>query len=237
MKAQFHFSIVTCLVSALAMGLCGCGKKEVAVIPDSPSTETTSIPTQKSASPDAWIAMESLAPGKWTAIEGAANIEWDQAGRILRIGATKELNGLRWAGPVPVTPYVVELEARRMSGSDFFCGLTFPVRDGSSSVSLIIGGWGGKLVGISSINSMDASENSTASQQDFEDGRWYRIRVEVRQEHLQAWIDDQQVIDAYTEDQPLSLRPGPIEACAPLGLATWMTQAELRGIQWRKLIE
>jgi hypothetical protein len=124
-----------------------------------------------------------------------------------------------------------------MSGDDFFCGLTFPVRDGTSSVSLIVGGWGGKLVGISSISGMDASENSTASIHDFENARWYRIRVEVRAEHLQAWIDDEQVVDAYTEGEQLFLRRGPIEACAPFGLATWMTQAELRNIQWRKLIE
>jgi len=224
-----------CLTGALALGLCGCGKKEATNTHDSPPAALPSI--QAPASSDGWVAMETLAAGKWTAIEGAANIEWDQASHILRIGATKELNGLRWTGPVPVTPYVVELEARRMSGSDFFCGLTFPVRDGASNVSLIVGGWGGKLVGISSISGMDASENSTASIQDFENERWYRIRLEVRAEHLQVWIDDQQIIDAYTEDQPLSLRPGPIEACAPFGLATWMTQAELRNIQWRKLLE
>ena len=224
-----------CLTGALAIGMCGCGKKEAAKTQASPPAALPTI--QAPVSSDGWIAMETMAAGKWTAIEGATNVEWDQASRILRIGATNDLNGLRWAGSVPVTPYVVELEARRMSGNDFFCGLTFPVRDGKSSVSLIVGGWGGMLVGISSISGMDASENSTASIHDFENERWYRIRVEVRAERLQAWIDDQQVVDAYTEGEQLFLRRGPIEACAPFGLATWMTQAELRGIQWRKLVE
>ncbi len=53
-------------------------------------------------------------------------------------------------------------------------------------------------------------------------------------ECLQAWIDDRQVVDASTEEQKLSLREGPIEDCAPFGLATWLTSAELRGVRWRK---
>lgn len=179
--------------------------------------------------------METLGPGKWAAIEGAADVEWNDESRALRIGVGTDLNGARWTGPIPTVPYGVELEARRLIGSDFFCGLTFPVRNGTEYVSLIVGGWGGSLVGISSINGLSASENTTSSQHEFEDQRWYKIRVEVRQERLQVWIDDRQVVDAHTEGQKLSLRDGPIEECAPFGLATWLTSAELRGMKWRKL--
>jgi hypothetical protein len=179
--------------------------------------------------------METMAPNKWAAIASATEVEWDDDNHLMRIGFGNDLNGVRWTGPMPVTPYVVELEARRMSGNDFFAALTFPVRAGHECVSLIVGGWGGNLVGISSIENMDASENSTTSQYEFEKQKWYRIRVEVRQEHLQAWIDDKQVVDAHTEGQRLSLRPGPIEECAPFGLATWMTKAEIRSVKWRKL--
>ena len=209
--------------------MCGCGKEEVS---------HENIPAQVVAPPssaEGWNEMNELGPGKWQAIEGAADLEWNEESRVMRIGVGTDLNGIRWTGPSPTVPYVVELEARRMSGSDFFCGLTFPVRSGKECVTFIAGGWGGNLVGISSIDGLDASENSTASQQEFEDERWYRIRVEVRDEHLQAWIDDRQVVDAHTEEQKLSLREGPIEACAPFGLATWVTSAEIRGVKWRKL--
>lgn len=181
------------------------------------------------------MEMETLGPDKWVPIEGAADLEWDGGSRVMRIGVGTDLNGVRWTGPSPTVPYVIELEARRMFGSDFFCGLTFPVRTGTECVTLIVGGWGGNLVGISSVNGLDASENSTGSQHEFEDQRWYQIRVEVGEERLQAWIDDRQVVDAYTEEQRLSLREGPIEECAPVGLATWLTSAELRGVRWRKL--
>jgi hypothetical protein len=218
-------------------GMSGCRQKEVS------TQHVTSIPEPASAIPAAesavknWVELETLAPEKWVGIEGAADLAWHDESRCMRIGVGTDLNGVRWTGPLPTVPYVMELEARRMSGSDFFCGLTFPVRSGSESVSLILGGWGGSLVGISSIDGMDASENSTASQYDFENQRWYRIRLEVGAERIQVWIDDKQVVDAHTEGQKLSLRLGPIEECAPLGLATWETSAEVRGVKWRAPVE
>ena len=225
---------VLCLTGALVGGTTGCRQKASAPQHVSSVPETVPPAADTKAAAKGWVDMTTLAPGKWEAIEGAAELAWDEGERIMRIGVGTDLNGVRWAGPLPTVPYTVELEARRMTGSDFFCGLTFPVRSGKEFVSLIVGGWGGGLVGISSINNLDASENSTGSQYKFEDQRWYRIRVEVGTEHLQAWIDDRQVVDAYTEEQKLSLREGPIGVCAPFGLATWMTSAEVRGVRWRK---
>jgi hypothetical protein len=234
-SCRFGLTAVLFLMGVLVGGMSGCRKKDVS------TNHTPSLPESAPAvptpTPEEWVKMETLGPGKWAAIEGAADVEWDDGSRVMRIGVGTDLNGVRWTGPMPTVPYGVELEARRLIGSDFFCGLTFPVRNGTECVSLIVGGWGGSLVGISSINGLDASENTTGSQHEFEDQRWYRIRVEVRQERLQVWIDDRQVVDAHTEAQKLSLRDGPIEACAPFGLATWLTSAELRGIKWRKLEE
>ena len=48
---------------------------------------------------------------------------------------------------IPKINYEVALDAMRVSGSDFFCGLTVPVND--SFCSLIVGGWGGGLGGVS----------------------------------------------------------------------------------------
>jgi len=226
-------AVVAGAMSILGGGLSGCEKKES---PQPPSSVTEPASVTIDASPVvSWVAMETLEPGKWEAIEGAADLEWDDGSRLLRIGVGYDLNGVRWAGPVPTVPYEVELEARRLIGSDFFCGLTFPARSEIECVSLIVGGWGGGLVGISSIDGLDASENSTPSLHEFENKRWYRIRVEVGKERLQAWIDDRQVVDLETAEHKLSLREGPIEDCAPFGLATWQTSAEVRGVRWRKL--
>jgi hypothetical protein len=237
LEDRSRLAAMAVVTAILVGGATGCRPKKSAPEQAPVLPESAAVSADGAAASEGWAEMEALEPGKWEGIGGAADLEWDAENQLLRIGIGTDLNGVRWTGPMPTVPYEIELEARRMSGSDFFCGLTFPVRAGSESVSLIVGGWGGNLVGISSINGLDASENSTASQQSFEDQRWYRIRVAVEAERLRAWIDDHEVVDAHTEGQELSLRAGPIEECAPLGLATWLTRAEVRGVKWRTLGE
>ena len=55
----------------------------------------------------------------------------------------------------PREDYEVSLEARRLEGTDFFCGLTFPV--GKEPCTLIIGGWGGTTVGLSNVDDYSAA--------------------------------------------------------------------------------
>src|SRR5947209_6205238 len=56
-------------------------------------------------------------------------------------------------GDFPKMDYEVTLEGKKLAGDDFFCTTTFPV--GDSFCSLVVGGWGGSLVGLSSLNSLD----------------------------------------------------------------------------------
>jgi hypothetical protein len=128
--------------------------------------------------------------------------------------------------------YEISLQAMKVSGDDFFCGLTFPV--GDSPCSLIVGGWGGTVVGLSSIDDQDASENETTTSMDFAHGRWYRIRVRVTPKKIEAWIDDENVIAAATTGHKISIRPE-VSLSRPLGIATWKTEAALRDIKLRKL--
>ena len=119
--------------------------------------------------------------------------------------------------------------------TDFFCAITFPVREGGECVTLIVGGWGGGVVGISSINGKDASENETTSYRSFEKDVRYRIRLVRRDERITAWVDGEKVIDVDTTGKELSLRHGQISECAPFGLATWQTTGEVRDVRWRSL--
>jgi hypothetical protein len=183
-----------------------------------------------------WV---SLVPekgmGSWKGLNfgGEGESTWKKG--VLKIEEGAELTGVVWEGKLPEAPYEIELEARRTSGVDFFCGLTFPVRDKKTCVTFIVGGWGGGLVGISSIDGMDASENETAAPRAFKDDQWYAIRVEVRKDSLKAWIDKEELVNVNTKDRKLGMRFGDIEKCAPLGLATWQTTGELRKLRWRKL--
>ena len=67
-------------------------------------------------------------------------------------------------------------------GSDFFCGLTFPYKE--THATLILGGWGGSLIGISSLDDFDASENETGDAYIFEDNHWYDVRLKAQIQNL-----------------------------------------------------
>ncbi len=152
---------------------------------------------------------------------------------VIEKGTT--LSGITWkrGGALPRTDYEITLEAMKLDGSDFFCGFTFPV--GSTACSFIVGGWSGMVVGISSIDYADASENETTTGMDFAINRWYRIRVRVTPTKIEAWIDDQQMVDLTTTGKKISMRPGDIQQSMPLGIATYMTSAAIRDIRLRRL--
>lgn len=137
--------------------------------------------------------------------------------------------GLPWVG------YALTYEARRVEGGDFFATCTFPVGAAGRFLSLVVGGWGGGLVGISSIDYLDASQNSTRGELSFDNGRWYQIRLEVREHDLQAWIDGRPVVNTSLKGRHLSLRAGDIDRCTPLGFATWFTHGEIRRIEIERL--
>ncbi|MBL9201001.1 MAG: hypothetical protein JNL39_10870 [Opitutaceae bacterium] len=134
---------------------------------------------------------------------------------------------------LPRTNYEITLEAMRLQGGDFFCALTFPV--GKAACSFIVGGWGGVVVGISSVNYADASDNETTRSGDFVDNRWYRIRVRVTDAKIEAWIDQEQMVELELKDKKITMRPGDIEKSQPLGLATFQTRAAMRDIRLRRL--
>ncbi len=161
--------------------------------------------------------------------EGAVKVEDGQI--VLETGRT--LTGITWNGPeLPKTNYELALQARRVEGRDFFAGVTFPVAD--SFCSLILGGWGGTVVGLSSINSEDASQNTTSQSMEFEMGRWYSVRIRVTPAKIEVWLDDRQIIDQDLKGNRITIRME-MDPSTPLGIATWKTTGALRDIRLRRL--
>ncbi len=120
----------------------------------------------------------------------------------------------------------------KVSGSDFFCGMTFPVD--STYCSFIVGGWGGPVVGLSTIDGKDGSENSTKTLMNFEHNTWYHIRLQVTDAKIMAWIDDKQVVDFTIDDHKLDIRPE-VSLSRPFGICSWNTTAALRNIRLKQL--
>ena len=87
------------------------------------------------------------------------------------------------------------------------------------------------MTGISNIDGIDASNNSTGTYQRYEDDKWYKIRLRVTPENLSVWINDNQVVDYDIKDRKISLRPGPIESYAPLALSTYNPTAAIKNVR------
>lgn len=174
---------------------------------------------------------QTLTGWKEIAYAGAGEVEIDDSSIMLGMGAM--LTGVVHTNPIPNRNYEVTLKAMKITGNDFFCGLTFPVKD--SFCTLIAGGWGGGLVGLSSLDNYDASENESSTFRSFERNRWYSFRLRVTDDRIAAWLDGDPLIDVSIVDRKISLRPGDIEMSVPFGISAWQTRAALRDIRIRPL--
>lgn len=179
---------------------------------------------------------QSLFDGKtldgWTTPQfgGEGNVKVEDGAIIMELGAM--MTGVTWAGDVVRDNYEIELEGKRIDGNDFFCTTTFPV--GDDYCSLVVGGWGGSLVGLSSIDYADASENMTSQAMSFKDGKWYPIRIRVSSAAVQVWIDGKRIINQPRQDHHFSIRIE-VSDCRPLGISTWCTSGAVRNIRIRSL--
>ncbi|MBM3475885.1 MAG: DUF1080 domain-containing protein [Armatimonadetes bacterium] len=152
-------------------------------------------------------------------------------GRIV-ISMGNDMTGITWRGDLPRVDYEVTLQAMRVTGDDFFCGLTFPVKE--DYCSLILGGWGGSVVGLSSLDWVDASENETSQYIQFTRHQWYRVRVRVTADRISGWLDEKKIIDVATAKHRISIRIE-CEPSKPLGICTWRTTGALRDLRLRRL--
>ena len=133
---------------------------------------------------------------------------------------------------LPRKNYEIEYVSRRVSGTDFFSALTFPI--GENYVTFVNGGWGGCVAGMSSIDDMDASENSSSSFYNFKTGQWYRFRVQVTLRTVRVWVNDEKIIDYVVEGHSLKTRfEG--SRCQPLGFASWVSDGRIKVVRMRAL--
>ena len=183
--------------------------------------------------------LESRYVGSWKVADIDGHGDATAEANLLTLEAGKPMTGMRFhdwtAKALPLTDYEVTFEAQRVKGNDLFAAMTFPVRSINTCATLVLGGWGGGLVGISSIDELDASENSTRSEQNFSNGTWYRVRLEVSNTEIKAWIDDRLVVNTSIKGRKISLRPGDIEQCAPFGFATYGTTGQIRELRVKAL--
>ncbi len=173
---------------------------------------------------DGWKPSDFYGPGKVHVEDGA--IVMDRG---------KVMTGVTYTrGDFPKMDYEFTLEGKKIDGDDFFCTTTFPV--GDAFCSFVVGGWSGRVVGLSSLDGEDASSNDTRTDRDFKEGQWYKIRVRVSAKRIEAWIDGDKAVDEDTSDRKISIRVE-CNACKPFGVATYQTTGAVRNIRVRALNE
>ena len=183
-------------------------------------------------------APRSLFNGKdateWSLVARAGSGKLTAADGCLKLGAGSPMTCCKIADGknFPAANYELSFEARRDEGSDLFVCMTFPV--GTEQASLVMGGWGGRTCGFSSVNGADASENETNTQRIFENGKWYKVKLRVEGRKLTAWLDGQPLVEFDAKDAALSTRLE-VDECKPLGFATYRTAASYRKLELRVL--
>ena len=187
----------------------------------------------KAAAEPKW---ESLFDGKtlknWRAPQfgGEGKVEVKEGAIV--VGRGDSMTGVTYTGKVPTMDYELTFEGKRVDGVDFFCTTTFPVE--KSHCSFVVGGWGGPVVGLSSLDYYDAADNETTRTKDFKLNQWYRIRIRVTKDKIECWIDDEKMVDVKTTGRKISIR-FECDLCKPLGISTWCTTGAVRDIRIRRL--
>ena len=180
--------------------------------------------------------LRSLFNGKtlenWKVVEyaGAGDVTV-QDGNIL-FATGERLTGIAYTGDMPTTNYEISLKARKLEGSDFFAGITFPID--KSFATFVLGGWGGSLCGVSSIDGDDAAHNDFKTFQRFDNNVWYNVRLRVTTDKLQAWLDKEQILDIDTRGKKFDIRAD-VDDSKPMGIAAFQTKSEIKDITLTKI--
>jgi len=211
--------VIRYALCAAALVFCGFGPRLAAQGADKPAAAVKNLFNGKSL--EGWKVTDFGGEGKVVVRDGTI---------VMQRG--NQMTGITWSGKPPRSNYELTLEGKRIEGSDFFCTTTFPV--GDDYCSFVTGGWGGSIIGLSNVDHMDASENSTSSSREFKNDKWYQFRIRVTDEKIEVWIDKDQVVDQVRKEHTFGVRIE-CDASRPLGIATYDTVGAVRNIRLKAL--
>ncbi|MBN2270372.1 MAG: DUF1080 domain-containing protein [Sedimentisphaerales bacterium] len=232
--------VLTILLVAL-LTLCGCSKSGSPAPPNEPNDSEQAEPNESKVAPTAAAQGDASSEtittetslfdgktlGKWKITEFGGQGEVVVKDGAIHMDIGQDLTGITWTGPLIRMDYEITLDAMRTKGSDFFCGLTFPF--GDKPCSLILGGWGGSLCGISNIDYYDAANNETTRMISFENNKWYHVRLRITPDKIEAWLDDEVLVNVNVKGRRIDIR-AEVDLSQPLGIATWQTAGAVRNI-------
>jgi len=122
--------------------------------------------------------------------------------------------------------YELTLQALKERGTEGFLVL-FRAEDDDSFYWLNLGGWNNTRHAIEKEVEGRRRGIGRSRNGNIQTGRWYDVRIRCQGDHIQCWLDGEQIIDLRDEDNPY--RKGMI------GLGTWGTHARYRNIKVTRL--
>jgi len=201
-----------------------------------PNGDKPEKPAEKPEKPKDLFAWRPLFDGKtlkgWKVPEFGGEGEVKVKKGVIVLGLGDPMTGITYEGELPKVNYEFRMEARRTMGIDFFATTTFPY--GDSPCSFVVGGWAGTVVGLSCVDWYDASDNITTKFIAFKDKQWYRIRIRVSEQRIEAWIDDEKMVDLATKGHKFTIRDE-VDLCQPFGICTYCTEGQIRKPEIRLL--
>lgn len=217
-------------ISLLMMQIAIAQEPAKKVLPKPPVDEKV-VPKKDESKWKSLMEKDSLKGWEITNFGGEGTAEVNEG--VLRLDRGEPMTGVTTIRKdFPKENYEMRWKASRVDGSDFFAGVTFPV--GDEFCSLICGGWGGGLVGLSSINGNDASENESTGFRQFKNKQWYAFRVRVDKQHITAWIDDEEIIKVEREGKKFSLR-GEVFKSKPLGYCVFQSIVDVKEWEYQSV--
>jgi hypothetical protein len=203
------------------------------LIPAAAATQDGKPKVQAGRTPEAVVLFDGKSLEGWKKVDfvGTGVVKVEDG--VIVMAAGQSMTGITSTRKdLPTTDYELSYEAMRLSGHDFFAAATFPV--GASFITLVNGGWGGSVTGLSSLDGIDASENETTQSVTYKEKTWYRFRVRVTGEVIRGWIDEKLIVAVNYQGRRVGTRIE-VRRNQPLGFATWETTGALREVKIRPL--
>ena len=121
--------------------------------------------------------------GDWDIHDGTLTPKEDAAPAIAMTGNFTQPN------------YTLSLKARKTDGKEGFL-VMIRAADAHNFIWWNVGGWGNVRTGFEIERDDNRTEFGASSDQTVETGRWYDLRVEVKGQHVKAYLDNQLVNEA-----------------------------------------
>jgi alpha-N-arabinofuranosidase len=118
--------------------------------------------------------------------------------------------------------YELSLQALKEGGAEGFLVL-FRAKDDDNFYWLNLGGWGNTRHAVEKETNGSRREIGSSTQGRIERNRWYDLRIRCEGNHIQCFLDGDQIIDIEDNNNPF--------LTGMIGLGTWGTQARYRNIE------